>query len=506
MPVLTDEEGIQVLEGMGFSREKIRATEDGFIVEDDMYFLKKDLTPQPGLPKTTQRANSAVNNSQSLRLAIHSSISSYNTVIQQAVNNWNSLKARVHIEIVPSGSAEITVYSDASTSCPSGLRNLGSSTHAIAYVGANGNPGSAICVNMDNAQMVATERNRVSVLTHEIGHSLAFWHTNSTDGAQVPGTPNTDNSSIMFSDGTVAQGIFTHNDIIATEVLYNSDKPLGGTNLDGDNKDDIVVWRPSNGTWYALRSNNNFASSYSWQWGQRADMPMADMDMDGDGIDDKVIWRPADGYWHAVLSSNGSVRSIQWGLRGDIPLSNHDMDGDGKDDLVVWRWTNGRFYVLTSTSNYASGFWYGWGTTGDTPVSGIDADKDGKDDWVVWRPTDGRYYVEFSSTNFTTSAWYGWGQSGDIPMGSTDLDRDTKDDLTVWRPSDGNWFARTSSSSFGSSLTQQWGVRGDVPVIGTDIDQDGKKDIVVWRPSNATWYIKKSGSNFTTSASYVWGQ
>lgn len=504
---LTTEEGIRILMDRGYARDQIRPMENGFMVDGDMFFETATLAKPQGkaLQKTAQRAETAVTIAASLRLAIHSSASSYTTEIQQAVNNWNSLKTRVHIEVVPSGSADITVYSDADAACPSALRNLSSNTHAAAFVGSGSSPGYAIGVNMDNSQMLATQRNRVSVLTHEIGHTIAFEHTNQTFGTQITGTATSDPNSIMHSDGTVAQGIFTINDILATEILYPSDKPLGGTDLDADYKDDIVVWRPADGFWYALCSSTNFTSSNNVQWGARGDQPMADMDIDGDGKDDRVVWRPSDGYWHAILSSTGAVRSIQWGGIGDIPLSNHDMDGDGKDDLVVWRWTEGKFYVLTSASNYAYGYWYGWGTTGDIPVSGIDADRDGKDDWVIWRATEGRFYVEFSSTNFGTAAWYGWGQSGDIPMGSTDLDRDWKDDLTVWRPADGNWFARTSGSNFGSSITSQWGQRGDIPVIGTDIDQDGKKDLVVWRPSNGYWFIRKSNSNFTTSATYQWG-
>jgi hypothetical protein len=503
---MTMDEGLQALQNRGYSKDQVVAVEGGFIVDGDMYFALEDLAKPQGLAKVAQRQSQAVTAGASLRLGIHSSASSYNTVIQQAVNNWNSLKTRLHIEIVSSGYPEIKVYADSSTSCPANMQNLSSITHAIGRVGSGGFAGSAICINMDNSSMLASERNRVSVLTHEIGHTIGFEHTGSASGTLIAGTVDTDAKSIMGSNGTVAQGIFTINDILALELIYPSDKPLGGTDLDGDRKDDLVVWRPSDGYWYALRSNNSFASGYYWQWGGRGDMPMADMDMDGDGIDDKVIWRPSDGYWHAVLSTNNSVRSIQFGKIGDIPLSNHDMDGDGKDDLVLWRWTEGKFYVLKSIGNYVTSVWYGWGTTGDIPVSGIDADKDGKDDWVFWRASEARFYVEFSGSNFTTATWYGWGQNGDIPVGSTDLDRDGKDDLMIWRPEDGKCWSRTSSSNLSSSQTLQWGTRGDVPVIGTDVDQDGKRDIVVWRPSTGAWHIIKSNANFTTSVSYIWGQ
>jgi hypothetical protein len=44
-------------------------------------------------------------------------------------------------------------------------------------------------------------------------------------------------------------------------------------------------------------------------------------DVDGDGGDDLVIWRPADGLWYAKNSRNEVLfRRVQWGQMGDVPL------------------------------------------------------------------------------------------------------------------------------------------------------------------------------------------
>lgn len=505
-------EGFKALEAMGYSADRIVEKKDGFVVDGDMYFPRTALAEGKALAKINQRKSTAVTpaKASSLRMLIHSSVTGvagYKEALQQSVNNLNNLKTRLHIEIVPSGAADITVYSDQSASCPADMRNNASTILAIAYVASGGNPGSAICINFDNSMMTTGDvKTRVHALTHEIGHTVGLHHTNTLDGTQIAGTATSDAASIMHSTVGVPHALLSYNDILAFEILYPSDKPLGGTTLDGDTKDDIVVFRPNGGTWFALRSNANFTSGYYWQWGQYGDLAMEDMDMDGDGKDDKVVWRANDGYWHAVLSSNGSVRSLQWGQRGDVPLSNTDIDGDKKDDLVVWRWTDGRFYILTSKSNYTAGLQYNWGQYGDIPVGGTDTDKDGKDDLVIYRPSAGQFWVANSSTGFASTSLYNWGQTGDIPVGSSDLDRDGYDDLMVWRPGNGTWYAAYSSKNLLSGGSLTWGVRGDVPVIGTDIDQDGKRDIVVWRPSNATWYIKKSNAAWTTSVNYVYGQ
>ncbi len=506
-PALSHEEGFKLLESMGYPRERIEATGTGFVLEGDMVFSFEALNRVKGSPlaKTAQRASSAVQNPKPnlLKVAMHSSMTDWAKFVHQAVNNWNAPNTRLHLEVVPiTNSPNITIYSDASPSCPDGKRNLPSSTGGMADMAFGGFPGAAICINKDNPNMQMPFF-RVMTITHELGHTIGFHHTDTDEGSLIPGTPASDFPSIMNSGGNSFGGL-SFDDLNALEILYSSDKPLGGTDLDGDRKDDIVYWRPSNGLWNYLRSSTGFAFSGSQGFGVRGDWPMADMDIDGDGLDDRVVWHSK--LWRMVPSRSGALREIPHGSNGDIPIGNHDMDGDGKDDLVIWRWRDSTFKVLTSRSDFTAPLSFKWGDIGDIPVGGIDADRDGKDDFVVWRANMRLYWVRYSASNFTTSAAFAGGQAGDIPVGGNDLDRDNKDDLTTWRPGDGNWTARTSANDFASTVTFQWGGRGDVPLTGTDIDQDGKRDIGLWRPSIGTWYFRLSGTGFATSRSFVWGQ
>jgi hypothetical protein len=500
--------GAAVLESMGFAPDRIQRVEGGFIAEGDMFYRLQDLVSPEGAPlaKSAQRQSTPISLSSANRVtvAMHGSMgANWLPIVSQAVNQWNSVNSRLHLLLV-SGGANITIYSDTSSACPASFRNLPPGTGGISAMAAGGSPGASICINID-APGYTNDPMRVMAVTHEMGHAIGFHHTDTNNGTLIPGTPVMDDESIMSTIGSSTR-VLSAEDVKAVEILYPSDKPLGGTDLDGDFKDDIVVWRPSDGTWRALTSSSGFTSGLAWQWGQRGDMPMADMDMDGDGKDDKVVWRPGDGFWHAVLSATNTVRSIQWGQAGDIPIANHDMDGDGKDDLVLWRWKEGRFYVRHSRTDFASTGSFAWGAIGDIPVGGIDADRDGKDDWVVYRPTDGRFYVRFSSTSFTTSQSFlrGMVGGGDVPVGGTDFDRDGKDDLTVFRTA--TWFALLSGDNFVSQKTVATGFVNAVPVSGTDIDQDGLRDLAIWNPGNGTWVIKKSESNFTTTATFAWGQ
>jgi hypothetical protein len=500
--------GAAVLESMGYAKDEIQQVEGGFVVQGDMVFRLSDLIDSKNAPlaKTAQRQSAAISNPapQRVSVAIHSSMgSAWIPIVSQAVNEWNSVNTRLHLVLSLGGAASIMIYADSSAACPAILRNLNSFTLGRSFAASGGSPGPALSINTDDPTFTNVQL-RVQVVTHELGHAIGLHHTGTTSGTQIPGTPATDGFSLMNDGGNVSN-VLSAEDIKALEILYPSDKPLGGTDLDGDFKDDIVVWRPATGTWHVLASTTGFTSGISTQWGQRGDFPVADMDLDGDGRDDKVVWRPVDGSWHILHTLSNTTRSIQFGQRGDVPIANHDMDGDGRDDLVLWRWKEGKFLWRNSALNFVIGGSFAWGALGDIPVGGIDADRDGTDDWVVWRPSDSRFYVAFSSTGFTTSQSFLRGVSSDVPVGGADLDLDGKDDLTVLLGGNA-WSALLSGSNFASQRFISTGHAGSVPVTGTDIDQDGLRDLVTWIPATGTWLVKKSSSNFAANATFIWGQ
>ena len=93
--------------------------------------------------------------------------------------------------------------------------------------------------------------------------------------------------------------------------------------FDGDNRADLVIYRPSGSTWHALLSGTNYdpARPQGWQRGASGDRP-ADGDYDGDGREDIGTYRPSDGTWH-VWGSRANYATEQtyaWGALNDRPV------------------------------------------------------------------------------------------------------------------------------------------------------------------------------------------
>ena len=149
------------------------------------------------------------------------------------------------------------------------------------------------------------------------------------------------------------------NQFVAVQFGSSEDKPVPA-DYDGDGKADVAVFRPSNGTWYLLRSGLGFGAV---QFGSNGDKPVTG-DFDGDGKADQAVFRS--GTWY-ILKSSAGFSAVQFGAGTDKPAA-ADYDGDGKTDLAVWRESAGTFYVLKSNGNLFSALQFG--TSGDVPVAG----------------------------------------------------------------------------------------------------------------------------------------
>jgi hypothetical protein len=80
---------------------------------------------------------------------------------------------------------------------------------------------------------------------------------------------------------------------------------------------DVTVFRPSNGTWYKLRSSN--------------DVPVP-ADYDGDGRTDIAVYRPSTGTWYVFQPGTSTLSTVNWVNSTDIPIFKNVLDTDSKSE------------------------------------------------------------------------------------------------------------------------------------------------------------------------------
>ncbi|MBC7911819.1 MAG: VCBS repeat-containing protein [Pyrinomonadaceae bacterium] len=268
----------------------------------------------------------------------------------------------------------------------------------------------------------------------------------------------------------------------------------------GDIRADIAVYRegdsPTLGSFWHIRDSNN-TNYQSIQFGSGGDKPVP-ADYNGDNKIEVAVWRPSNGTWYTSTNPAINYAAVQWGANGDIPIPG-DFDGDGKADHAVYRPSNGVWYVLRSSDG---GFQFQqFGTSTDKPLLG-DFDGDGKTDYAFYRPgatatATSFWHVRQSSNGAVIITQFGLGEDKAVPA---DYDGDVKTDIAVFRPSASTWFTSTNPAiNYGAFV---WGAAGDVPAPA-DYDRDGKADLAVFRPGNASWYIRRSTD--ATLLSEQWG-
>jgi predicted Zn-dependent protease len=98
------------------------------------------------------------------------------------------------------------------------MGNQAASWIARAYLPtSNGRPGVSVEINAYYNTLAANQK--LFAITHELGHTIGFHHTNQTSGIYISGTPQTDANSVMNSFVLPWNG-FTAGDVRATQILY----------------------------------------------------------------------------------------------------------------------------------------------------------------------------------------------------------------------------------------------------------------------------------------------
>lgn len=308
---------------------------------------------------------------------------------------------------------------------------------------------------------------------------------------------------------------FKKSSFVGDQIYRSVTIPMGSkydipvpADFDGDNTVEVAVWRPHNGFWYISTENQSWNNKKEEfiisQFGAQGDIAVP-ADYNGDGKEDIAVFRPSEGVWYISLDNtswNDSIKNykkIKFGVNGDIPVPGN-YDEDKEIEIAVWRPQNGFWYISMNNNDWSNNDStikeIQWGKLGDIPVQ-CDYDGDGKTNIAIYRPEkSSMWYISLNNTSFSptnTDYWkIQWGASCDVPQ-PMDYNGDGKMEIAVWRPENGEWYINMANESYYNTPKKytrvvQWGGIGDF-LTPNDYDGDGKDEIAVWRPRSGEFYI-----------------
>ncbi|RYY38282.1 MAG: hypothetical protein EOO08_15355 [Chitinophagaceae bacterium] len=134
----------------------------------------------------------------------------WRTALDRAIANWNASGSYLRI-------AKSATYATGMLKVVAVNNGANGVIATTYYPDYSGNVGKSCTINSNYNYLSAGQQ--IFAITHELGHAFGFGHTNSTYGMLVPGTPNTDATSIMNAV-CLSWTNFTSYDLLAIRKVY----------------------------------------------------------------------------------------------------------------------------------------------------------------------------------------------------------------------------------------------------------------------------------------------
>ena len=259
-------------------------------------------------------------------------------------------------------------------------------------------------------------------------------------------------------------------------------------------KNDLAWWTPD-GTIYSM--DNQGLGTQAQESGFEPPDWAGVMDYNGDGLDDIIQYRKSDGTvwalendghgnWNAVLARGPGVGPAEWAGVGDF-------DGDGKRNDLVWWTPDGTLYKFIGAGFRTASFATGLGTPDWAAI--MDYNGDGRDDVVWYRASDGTLWVILNNPNggwtLPSTPVRGPGVGPAEWAGVGDMDGDGRKNDLAWWTSDGTLYKFIGSDFHTASATSNLEPPNGAVIM--DYNQDGRDDVIQYRKSDGTlWAIQNN--------------
>jgi glucose/arabinose dehydrogenase len=281
--------------------------------------------------------------------------------------------------------------------------------------------------------------------------------------------------------------------------------------FNGDGRDDIANFHPSNGTWWVARSTGTSFTTTKWAdfttnsgWSSQSVG-----DFNGDGRDDIANYFAGNGTWWVSESNGSGFATSRW---ADFTTANGwqarlvgDFNGDGRDDIAQFHPSNGTWWVSRSTgASFVTSLWADFSTASGWEARLVgDFNGDGREDIAQYHPGNGTWWVSRSTgSGFVTGLWADFTTtSGWVSRSRGDFNGDGRDDIAQFNPSNGTWWvSRSTGRAFSTTLWADFSTAtGWGPQLVGDFNGDGVDDVMNYHSSGSWWLTRSTGNSFSVS-------